>query len=466
MSHKRKSEINFTEGPYLSKIIRFALPIMATGILQILFNAVDSMVVGRFVGDGALAAVTSTGPLINLIVNLFMGISVGSNVLVAQYYGARREKDIFEVVHTSVILSVGLGVVVMLVGFFFSKTFLHWMNSPDDVIDLASLYLKIYFLGAPVSLLYNFCAAMLRAIGDTRRPLAFLTVGGLLNVFLNLFCVLVLHLGVAGVAIGTIASQLVSALLIVMSMLKEKGPVRIEARGLKVYWTKLKSILRIGVPAGIQSVMFSISNVIIQTALNGFGKIVMAGNGAATQIENFNYMAMQSVCHASLNFVGQNIGAKKYDRVRKGVLICLGLVSVIGIALGIGSYLLGDILLGFYTTSKESIQVGMVKLLYAGLPYFIFGIMDTLGGAVRGLGASLTPMITTVIGTCVLRIVWVMTVFHSIGTLESLYIVYPVSWASTAVVHLISFFILFRRMRRRLDSIPKKKHVSGGETVS
>lgn len=466
MAIQRKNEINLTEGPYLSKLLRFALPIMATGVLQIMFNAVDGMVVGKFVSDAALAAVTSTGSFIALIVNFFMGISIGSNVLVAQFFGAKREKDLNEVVHTSVVISVILGTIVLLLGQFFSKTFLGWMNSPDDVIDLAALYLKIYFLGAPVSLLYNFSAAMLRAVGDTKHPLLFLTIGGVLNVFLNLFCVLVLGLGVEGVAIGTIASQLVSAVLVMIFLFRGKGPIRVRFRELKIHWRKLGTILRLGIPAGLQSIMFSVSNVIVQTALNGFGKVVMAGNGAATQIESVTYTAMYSIYHASINFVGQNVGAKNLDRVKRGTWVCLGVVAVIGIVLSALTFLFGRQLLGLYTNSPESIAAGMKKILFVGVPYFISGLMDTMSGAVRGLGVSLTPMFVTTIGTCVFRVVWVMTVFRGYGTLESLYIVYPFSWLITFIGHSVCFTIFFRRMRRKLENVPKPKHVSGGETTA
>ena len=459
MAGFRKNEIDLTEGKYLPKLIRFALPIMVTGVLQLMFNAVDSMVVGQFVGDGALAAVTSTGALITLIVNLFLGISVGSNVLAAQYYGAKREKDVTEVLHTSVVLSLILGIVVLLIGQFFSRTFLNWMGSPDDVIDDAALYLKIYFIGAPFSLLYNFSAAILRAAGDTKHPLIFLTIGGVLNVFLNLFCVLVLHLGVEGVAIGTIVSQFVSAVLVTVYYFSGKAPVRLVLKDLKISWKKLKTILMIGIPAGVQSIMFSISNVIIQSAVNSFGKIILAGNGAANQIDNITYTAMQSVAQTSINFVGQNVGAKKYDRIRRGLWILLGMVSAVGLVFGGGMYLLGPQLLGIFTSTPESIEAGMLKLLFLGVPYFIGGIMDTLAGAVRGLGTSIAPMVVAILGTCVLRVVWIMTVFQQYHTLESLFVTYPISWAVSAVGHGVCFLILFRRMRRKLENLPRQKRL-------
>ena len=466
MSFLKRQTTDFTEGSYFSKIMRFSLPIMATGVLQLMFNAVDGMVVGKFVSDEALAAVTSTGSLINLIVNLFMGISIGSNVLVAQYFGAKRSKDLNEVVHTSVILSVILGIVVLLVGQFFSKTFLRWMNSPNGVIDLAALYLKIYFLGAPVSLLYNFSAAMLRAVGDTKHPLIFLTIGGVLNVFLNLFCVLVLRLGVEGVAIGTVASQLVSAVLVMVFMFRGKCPIGVTLPEMKIHWKKLGLILKIGIPAGLQSIMFSISNVIVQTAMNGLGKTVMAGNGAATQLEGITYTSMNSVQHAAINFVGQNVGAKKLDRIKRGTWVCLGVVTVIGIALSLLIFVFGRQLLGLYTNSEESIKVGITKLIYVGLPYFICGLMDTASGAVRGLGASLSPMLITTFGTCVLRVVWVMTVFQADQRVEMLYLVYPISWGVTLIGQVICFIVVYKRMKRRLMNVPKPKHVSGGETTA
>ena len=319
----KKYEIDMTDGPMLRKMIVFAVPLMLSGCLQLLFNTVDVIVVGRCVGDTALAAVGSTGALTNLIIGLFMGLSVGTNVLCAQGFGAGRTKDVQDAVHTSVLISLIFGAVLAVFGFVFAKTFLGWMDTPDDVIDQASLYLKIYFLGMPVIMLYNFASAVLRAIGDTRRPLYFLLIAGVINVVLNLFCVLVLHLGVAGVAIATVISQAVSAFLVTWCLVKAEGMIHLNFMHMYIHGKTLLRIISIGLPAGVQGVVFSISNVMIQSSINSFGSYAIAGNTAASNLESFNGTAMNAFHQTNINFTSQNYGARKYDRIWRCLFLCL-----------------------------------------------------------------------------------------------------------------------------------------------
>ncbi len=447
----KKYEIDMTTGPLFGKIVRFSLPLMATGILQLLFNAIDTVVVGRFVGDAALAAVGTTASLINLIIGLFIGVSVGSNVLVAQYFGAKRKKDVEEVVHTSILVGIISGVALAALGFFLARTFLTWMNVPeeDDVLNLATRYLRIYFLGCPLMMVYNFCSAILRAVGDTKRPLLFLLIGGVLNLGLNLLLVVVFHMSVEGVAIPTVATQGVSMILAMIVMIKDKGYLHFSFRKLRIVKDKLLKLLKIGIPSGIQGCVFSLSNVTIVSSVNYFGKFAMAGNTAATNIEGFVYQAMHSFHHTALCFTAQNHGAGERKRILRSGLICCGSVAVVGIVLAGIVYLSGPYLVSIYTSTPQAIDAAMTKLLFVCVPYFTCGLMDVLCGMVKGLGASFTPMITSLLGCCALRIAWVYTVFQANRSLETLYTVYPISWTITAVVHLICFIILFRRLGKR-----------------
>ncbi len=459
MTVSKKREINFTEGPYLWKIIWFALPIMATGLLQILFNAVDSSIVGKFVGDEALAGVSSTSTVFNLLVNLFMGLSVGANVLVAQFYGAKRQKDVEEVVHTSVLLSIIAGVIVLVLGFFFCKDLLLLMHSPEDVIDISALYLKIIFLGAPVNLLYNFSAAMMRAVGDTKRPMVFLAIACGLNIVLDLLFVLVFRWEVAGAAAATVISQAVAAVLTVIALVREKGVLHIDLKTLRIHGKKLSMILQIGIPAGLQSAVFTISNFVIQSSINSLGKIAVAGNGAGYQLEVLEYNTILAFYHSTLNFVGQNVGARKFERARKGMLVNVGISMLLGLVLSVGCFMFGRQLLRLFTDSEDAIEYGMKRLTIVVLPYLFVCSMESMSGAVRGLGAAITPTVVSLIGSCLFRLVWVYTVFSHYGTIESLYFVYPVTWVLTSVAHIISFIIIFRRMQVRLLNLPRPRHL-------
>lgn len=441
-----KYEMDMCSGPLLGKILEFSLPLMLSGILQLLYNAADIIVVGRFAGKTALAAVGSTGSLINLIVNLFMGLSVGASVAVARRYGAGDYKGVSSALHTAVALSIVSGIVVSIVGICISRTLLEMMGSPEDVIDQAALYLKIYFLGIPATMIYNYSAAALRAIGDTRRPLYYLTISGLVNVVLNLILVIVFHMGVAGVAIATAVSQVVSMVLIVICLLRTDGCIHLDVKKLRIDPQQLKDILRIGLPAGLQSSVFSISNVLIQSSINSFGSAVMAGNAAAGNIEGFIYTAMNSISQATLTFTGQNLGARKYDRIPRILGACSLLVTVIGAIAGGIAYLFGPMLLRLYTTEAEVVDIGMIRLAFVGLPYFLCGLMEVFGGMLRGSGYSITPMIVSVLGACGFRILWIFTIFASFHTLNILYVSYPISWVLTALAHLTCFYFIWRKM--------------------
>ena len=450
--HRRRSrgyEIDMCNGPLFGKILIFAVPLMLSGMLQLFFNAADIIVVGQFVGHTALAAVGSTGSLINLLVNVFVGLSVGTNVLVARYYGARDAKHLHETVHTSVLTSVLSGTALIVIGIILAEPLLTLMGTPDDVLDQAALYMRIYFVGMPASMLYNFGAAILRAVGDTKRPLYFLFISGIVNVILNLVLVLVFHLGVAGVAIATVTSQVISAVLVALCLIKTDAPYRLELKKLRIHKSKLLEIIKIGLPAGMQGAVFSISNVLIQSSINSFGSTVMAGSTAASNIENFVYTAMNALYQTALSFTGQNVGGGKYKRIGKIMRICVLDVTAIGILLGGGAYLCGSTLLSIYTSDPQVIQYGLERMMFVCLPYFLCGIMDTLVGSLRGMGYSIMPMIVSLTGACALRIVWIMTIFQMNPTLSTLFLSYPVSWFVTALAHFICYLIVHHRFMQK-----------------
>lgn len=442
---KRGYELDMTHGKLIPKIMAFALPLMATSMLQLLYNAADVIVVGRFTGPEALAAVGSTGALINLIVNVFLGLSVGTNVIVARHYGAGDYKNTSETVHTSIGISLIGGVVLAVFGFLFGGVFLKWMGSPDDVRPLATTYIEIYFIGMPFNMLYNFGAAVLRAVGDTKHPLYFLSAAGIVNVVLNLIFVIKFHMGVAGVAWATIISQMISSVLVVICLIRSDGFVHLDLRKLCVKKDKLLEMMRIGLPAGFQGACFSISNVLIQSTVNSYGSIVIAGNSASSNIEGFIYVAMNAFHQASVTFVSTNVGAGKNSRIRKSMGACLFLVTVFGILLDTVALVFGKSLLNIYSTEAEVIAAGYTRLKLFGLSYFTCGIMDVLCGVLRGMGASVVPMIVSILGACAFRIFWIYAILPMNRSLLMLYISYPVSWVLTASVHLICCFVLFRR---------------------
>lgn len=456
MDNTKEKNNDLTSGPLTIKIIKFIIPLMLTGILQLLYNAADSIVVGHYDGSSALAAVSSVGALINLLVNAFMGLSVGAAVVVAQDYGAKDYEGVSKTVHTSYLISIIGGIVVGAIGLIFSRQFLIWMGSPEDVLPLSTEYLMIYFAGTPANMAYNFGASILRSVGDTKRPLYFLTISGLVNVVLNLVLVIVFHMGVAGVAYATIISQILSAVMVIVYMMKSKDCVRFVPKNMRIYGDKLKKMLYIGLPAGFQGTVFSLSNVVIQSAVNSFGSLVMAGNGAASSLEGFTYTAMNSVYQASLTFVGQNVGAKKYDRINKVQGVCLVLVTIIGLVFGVTTYCLGEPLLSIYLPNDpEAIPYGIIRMSYIALPYFLCGMMEVMVGGQRGMGMSFIPMINALLGSCVLRIVWISTVFAADPTLFTLYISYPISWAVTTLAHTVFYFV-------KLHSLKKKARLEAG----
>ena len=443
VSRQKSYEIDMANGPLLGKIIKFAIPLMLSGILQLFFNAADIIVVGNFAEDHtALAAVGSTGSLINLIVNVFIGLSVGTNVLVARYYGAQDRKNMHETVHTSVAISIIFGIILIFIGVFLAEPLLNLMGTPTDVIDQAVLYVRIYFAGMPVMMLYNFGAAILRAVGDTKRPLYYLSLAGVVNVVINLILVLVFHMGVAGVAIATVISQVVAAVLVLLCLMKTDAPYKVYFKEIKVYKDKLIEMAKIGLPAGMQGAVFSISNVLIQSSINSFESLAMAGSTAAANLEGFVYTAMNSFHQTALSFTGQNMGAKKYSRVNKILGLCIACVSVTGMVLGGLEFIFAPQLLSIYNSDPQVISYGAIRLMYIGLPYFICGIMDVMVGSLRGLGCSIMPMIVSLAGACGFRVLWIYTVFQTYHTLEILYISYVISWTITAITHFICYLVV------------------------
>ncbi len=436
-------------GPLFSKIVLFAVPLMLSGILQLLFNAADIIVVGRFAGKESLAAVGSTSSLINLLVNLFIGLSVGTNVVVAQYYGAQKWKELEETVHTSVLIAGIGGVFLVFCGILLADPLLELMGTPEDVLPLAALYMKIYFVGMPATLVYNFGSAILRAAGDTRRPLYFLLTAGVINVVLNLIFVIAFSLGVAGVALATSISQCVSAVLIVQCLARSDAPYRLRKARLRITRAKVAAIARIGLPAGLQGAIFSISNVLIQSSVNSFGSVAMAGNTAAANIEGFVYNSMNAVYQTAMSFTSQNYGAHNWKRITRILVYCQCFVIAVGIGLGGGAVLAGTHLLRIYSSDAEVIQYGMNRLWMVCAPYFLCGMMDVMVGGLRGIGYSVMPMLVSLTGACAFRVLWIFTVFAENRTLRTLYVSYPVSWALTCSVHLLCYVLLRRHLARK-----------------
>ena len=445
-----RHEIDMTEGPLLPKILAFSGPLILTGILQLLYNAADVIVVGNYAGHEALAAVSSTGSLINLLVNVFMGLSVGASVAVARHYGARDIIAMRKAEHTAMTLALFMGVGVGIVGFLLARPLLQLMDSPPDVIDGAALYVRIYFLGMPANMLYNFGAATMRAVGDTRRPMVYLMISGLVNVLLNLLLVIVFHMDVAGVAIATVASQVVSMVLVLLCLFRTRGAIQLNLNECRIDRKSLRDIIRIGLPAGLQGSLFSISNVLIQSSVNSFGSLVVAGNGVACNIEGFVYTAMNAQHQADMTFASQNYGAGKPDRVKRTLWCCLGVVTAIGLSMGLLILLFGRPLLGLYNQEPEVIAKGMIRMGIIMPTYFLCGLMDVMVGQLRGVGYSIMPMIVSLTGACLLRIVWILTVFAQNHDLTVLYMSYPVSWFVTFVIHFLCYMLI---ARKRVDKL-------------
>ena len=440
-----KYEIDMCNGSIMDKLISFSLPLMLSSILQLMFNAVDIIVVGRFSGSQALAAVGSTTALINIFTNLFIGISLGANVLAARYYAAGRDKEMSETVHTAITLALISGVVMAFVGLIFAKGALELMGTPEDVIRLSTLYMRIYFLGMPFFMLYNYGAAILRAVGDTKRPLIFLIISGCANAVLNMMLVIIFHLGVAGVAIGTVISQMISCVLVLRCLYRSEGSYQLRFSKLTIKSAYLKPIFQVGIPAGIQSTVINFSNALLQSSVNSFGSTAMAGYTAANNVLGFLYVSVNAITQACMSFTSQNYGVGKYKRMDRVLFDCLILTVGVAGVLGGGAYLFGAHIMRIYTQDPKVIACGLEILAITTVPYFLCGIMDLFPGALRGMGYSAVPMILSVIGTVGTRIFWIFAAFPQHRSLYFLFISYPGSWAATIVMQVICFYFVRKR---------------------
>ncbi len=453
-SNSKKYEIDMCTGSLFGKMLKFTLPLILSSLLQLLFNTSDLIVAGKFAGQTALASISGTGSLTNLIINLFVGLSVGANVCVAKYYGQNNEKDVSETVHTAVLVSLIFGVVLAVFGFFMARPLLRLMDTPENVIDGSVLYMRIYFIGMPVIMLYNFTSAVLRAVGDTKRPLYYLAFAGAINVVLNLFFVIVVGIGVAGVAIATVVSQAISAGLVVNTLVHYDGCLRLDPKKLKITRHKLLQMIKIGLPAGIQGSMFSISNVLIQSSINSFGDLAMTGNAAAQNIEGYVYVGMNSFHHTTLSFTSQNYGGRKVKRIRQVVINGLFFATVAGLVLGAIAYIFRYPLLGLYVAESpdynEIIEYGVTRMAVIMFTYFTCGTMDVLVGGLRGLGKSIPPMLITMAFVCGFRILWIYTVFAEVHTLTCLYISYPVSWILATIAQGIYYVITYKKVKKTM----------------
>ncbi|MBQ7037096.1 MAG: MATE family efflux transporter [Clostridia bacterium] len=447
----QRRDINLTEGPLLKNVLLFAIPIILSSILQLLFNAADVIVVGRFAGETELAAVGSTGTTVNLIVNVFIGLSISANIIVARQIGARDYAAIGKTVHTSILLAMIMGVFSAIVLFFFAPYFLRLLDTPSDILASASKYLKAYAVGVPANIIYNFGAGILRAKGDTTRPLYFLVIAGVVNVILNLISVLGFHLGAVGVGIATAASQIVACVLILLCLAHEDGPCKLYFSKLRLRKAETAEILRLGLPAGIQSSLFSISNMLITASINSFGSTAfIAGNAACSNIEGFIYAGMHAIYQTNLTLAGQNLGAKKFDRIDKGLGVCCGCAAVIGLVLGVLATIFRSSLISIYSSDPAVISSVTERFYLLVLPYALCGLMETVMGSVRGVGYSLLPMFTSLMGACVFRVVWISTIFAHYHTEASLFVSYPISWILTTAAHFICFLIVRKKIRKNL----------------
>ena len=444
------------EGPLFVNIILYTIPIILTSMLQLLFNAADLVVVGRFCGSVSVAAVGATTHLTHLLVNFFVGISVGAGVAVAHGIGSRDGEEVRRTVHTALPMALVCGAVLTLVGVTCSETFLRMMDTPASVLPLSTVYMKICFAGVTFTVVYNFCAAILRAAGDTRSPLIFLTFSGVINVLMNLFFVCVLNMNVAGVALATTLSQGISAALVVIALMRRQDECRLELKNMRFYGEQIRKIIRIGLPAGTQSALFSVSNVLVQSSVNTFGDVFVSGTAAAANVEGFMYAGVNAYHQSAVNFIGQNAGAGQYDRVKKILRICLGSVMVTGIAMSAGICVFGRQLLSLYIPdSPEAVAWGLFRFYNVGSLYFLFGMMDVLTGAIRGMGSSLVPMVICLLGACGLRILWILAVFPLWRTPGGLYMCYPISWIVTLVALMVAYGIVYRKHAKSLVKGPE-----------
>ena len=447
---QNKYEIDMCNGTIMDKLISFSLPLMLSGILQLMFNAVDIIVVGRFSGSQALAAVGSTTALINVFTNLFIGISLGANVLAARFYAAGKDREMSDTVHTAVTLALVSGIVMAFVGLIFSRWALELMGTPDDVIGQSALYMKIYFLGMPFFMLYNYGAAILRAVGDTKRPLIFLVISGVVNAVLNLILVIMFHMDVAGVAIATVISQLISCILVLRCLRTSKTSYQLHFGKLRINTVYLKQIFQVGIPAGIQSTVINLSNALLQSSVNSFGSTAMAGYTAANNIFGFLYVAVNSVTQACMSFTSQNYGVRKWKRMDRVLVDCIILSVACSLTLGCCAYFFGPEILQIYTREPDVIHAGMEIMTFATVPYFLCGLMDLFPGALRGIGHSGVPMILSIIGTVGTRIVWIFGIFPSHRSLSVLFISYPVSWILTILMQVCCFYFVRKKVHGQM----------------
>lgn len=448
---KKQFEMDMCNGPILKKMLVFAVPLMCSSILQLLFNAADIVVVGRYAGDNSLAAVGSNSSLISLLTNLFIGLSIGANVLVARYYGGKEEEELRKTVHTAMLLSLYSGIFLTIVGIIGARGLLILMQTPKEVLPLSTTYLRVYFLGMTATMIYNFGSAILRAVGDTKRPLYYLLLAGIVNVILNLIFVITFHMDVAGVALATAISQCISAFLVVRCLMKEESAIRLSLSKLQIDRNKFIAIMKIGLPAGFQGIVFSLSNVVIQSSVNSFGKIAVAGNSAAANIEGFVYFAMNAFYQATISFTSQNYGAGKYKRINRIVVAGQVCVLVVGLVLSNGVIFFGKELLGIYSKSQKVIAAGMNRFYIVGRTHVLCGMMEIMVGALRGMGYSVMPMIVSLIGACGLRLLWIATVFQieQYHTLQVIYWSYPISWLITVSVHILCFIWVRRKLNEK-----------------
>ena len=446
----KKYEIDMTNGAIMPKLVGFFLPLMTSSILQLLFNAVDLIVVGNFAGSDPLAAVGATTSLINMVTAVFVGVSLGANVITARFFACDDRQNMDEAVHTAISIALIFGVVLAFAGIIFARPALRLMDTPENVIDMSALYMMIYFCGMPFFMVYNYSAAILRAVGDTKRPLYFLIIAGVMNAVLNMVMVIVFSMGVAGVAIATVFSQLVSSLLTVSCLVKTDSSYKLNPSRLRINVKILRQMLSIGLPAGIQSMVINFSNVQLQSSVNSFGSVAMAGYTAANSVLGFLYMSINSVTQACMSFTSQNFGVAKYDRMRRVLLDCLALECMVGVCLGGLAYIFGPQILAFYTDSEEVVASGMQVLSITTWTYFLCGIMDCLPGHLRGMGHSGIPMILSVIGTVGTRIVWIYGLFPYNRSIDFLFISYPASWIITIVLQLICMNFVYHGIRKKM----------------
>lgn len=449
----KNTGMDLTRGRIFPSVLALAIPIMLTSVLQLLFNAADLVVVGRFCGSSSVAAVGATGSLTTLITNLFIGLSVGSSVAVAHAYGAHDDETQNKTVHTAIFIALVAGVVLAVIGIAFCEIFLTWMGTPEEILKRSAVYMRIIFGGVIFNMLYNYAAAILRSVGDTKSPLVFLSIAGVINVVLNVIFVTVFHMDVAGVALATITSQAVSATLVLRALMRRTDACRLFPNKIRFHKEEFKKIMGVGLPAGVQGSMFSISNVVIQSSINSFGEVFMSGNAAAGNIEGFVYVIMNSFMQASVSFTGQNYGARKFKRLKKGFWACLAGVLLISVPVCVTVFLLREDLLSIYITdSAEAIAIGALRMNFICLPYFVCGLMDVTTGAVRGLGASFVTMLISVIGVVGIRVGWIMTVFARYHTPETLYITYLITWTITFIAQFVAFLIVYKKKTKGVES--------------